>query len=389
MSENMNILDKIESEEGTSRSEDGSVVVQIPDSIKVVPGRTKRHLDSENLRHYRSHRKRFLRWCLREGKCPEDKKGYSEATMKPHAYRTDRFYRYVWEKEGEYTTKITKEHAEDYVDLLAEVDEGRAHKAQCVKALKILYKWRKHTQGEESLNMKNPFSSGGRKNPNDYLTTKERKKVREAAYEYGRIPTEDKSQVEINALKTHLSQRFGIKKEDVCIEDLRSWKVPSLVEVSLDVGMRPCEVERATTDWVDLENNRLLIPHKESSKNQNNWEPVLKESTTEVLEKWLEEREEKDIYQDTDALWLTRRENPYNKNSLRDLLHKLFEVADISKEGRQVSWYTIRHSTGTYLSEEKGLEHASAQLRHNSQDTTKAYIHPPAEKRREGVESLG
>ena len=391
MSENVNIFDKLPEESGDfdldDETERGAEL--IPDEINIVPEPTRKLLTSEERSDYRKHRVRLLSWALWEGKNPEKKEGYSESTIKPHAYRIDRFYRFVWEAEDGYTTEITLDHADKYIDLLKTIDESDAHKSQCVKALKILYRWRAEEDEGEKLDMKNPFSSGGSNNPKDYLTQKEREKIREAAYEYGRIPTDGKTEKEIEELRTHLAQRFGVKKDELCVDELRSWKVPSIVEVSLDTGLRPCDFENISVEWVDLDNNRIFVPREDSTKNDNSWELAIRQDTSDVLEKWLKERENEEMYQGTDALWLTRRGNCYNKNSLRDLMHKLFETAGMDTERRQASWYAIRHSTGTYLSEEGGLKHAAAQLRHESMDTTNAYIHPPMEKRREAIEKVG
>jgi site-specific recombinase XerD len=384
---NKNILDKVSEQDNVGSSDDDSVN-WIPEEIKIVPDMAKGILNKRELSDYRNHREKLLEWTLIEGKNPEEMEGYAESTMKPHAYRIDGFYRFVWDEEREYTTEVTHEHVEQFIRTLKQTDDSDSHKSKCVDSLKILFRWRHHELDEEMPDIKNPFSSGGSNNPKDYLTSKERERIRQAAYEHGRIPVEDKSEEGLEELRTHLAQRFGVKKDEVCIEELRSWKVPSLVEVSLDTGLRPCEVEKASVEWIDLENNRMMIPMEESSKNSNNWETVISESTAETLEKWLKEREDMDMYEKTDKIWLTSNDNPYNKNSLRDLMHRLFEKAGIDKEGRQASWYTIRHSTGTYLSEDKGLQHTTAQLRHDSKDTTKAYVHPPVEKRKEGIESL-
>ncbi|CDK37850.1 xerC/D-like integrase [Halorubrum sp. AJ67] len=62
-------------------------------------------------------------------------------------------------------------------------------------------------------------------------------------------------------------------------------------------------------------------------------------------------------------------------------LHELCEIAGIPVENRQMSWYTIRHSVGTYLTWEKDLASAKAQLRHKSPKTTIRYGQTPVEDR--------
>jgi len=134
------------------------------------------------------------------------------------------------------------------------------------------------------------------------------------------------------------------------------------VWASLDGGLRPIEVGRVKTTWVDTDNAVLRIPADESAKNDENWAVSLREGTAEMLEKWIDERRLYPKYDDTDALWLTRENNPYRSTALQYVIHKLCEEAGISTENRDLSWYAIRHFTGTYLAREDGLAAAQAQL---------------------------
>ena len=242
--------------------------------------------------------------------------------------------------------------------------------------------------GEKNVDIDNPFSSGGSEGVKDYLSKEEVEEITNAAYEYGRLPTEDKTEDEVEELRTYLSQRFGVSKEELSIDDYRSWKIPSLVKVSLEAGLRPCEVKKASEEWVDIDNMRLIIPKEDSAKNRDNWEVALTKETTETLRKWLSEREEKEKYNNTDVIWLTRYGNPYESSSLRRLLRRLFERAGISKKGRQASWYILRHTAGTHIYEEGGLNHVSEQLRHLGFDTSMRYVHSPISERRNSIKPM-
>jgi integrase len=127
----------------------------------------------------------------------------------------------------------------------------------------------------------------------------------------------------------------------------------------------------------------------ESSKNADNWAVALTDRTARALENWLGERERYERYDGKDALWLTRQGNPYASQSLRRMLHKLCEVAEIPVENRQMSWYTIRHSVGTYFAREEDLAAAQAQLRHKSPETTMRYDQAPVEDRRDALNRMG
>lgn len=133
----------------------------------------------------------------------------------------------------------------------------------------------------------------------------------------------------------------------------------------------------------------LRIPKQEATKNTDNWIVGITERTASALERWIEERSLYDLYADTDALWLTREGNPYQAQSLRYILHRLCEIAQIPVENRQMSWYAIRHSVGTYLTREEDLAAAQAQLRHKNPETTMRYDQTPVEDRRDALDRMG
>lgn len=93
--------------------------------------------------------------------------------------------------------------------------------------------------------------------------------------------------------------------DDISPDDWKKangFKYPSIGHASLDAGLRPVEVGRVTTYWIDVENAALRIPEKESSKNKDNGTVSLRRETTEYLARWLDERKMYDKYDDTDDL---------------------------------------------------------------------------------------
>jgi integrase len=356
--------------------------------IKVVTEPSKQVLNDRQLVDYRNHREKMIRWVLNIGKNPSKAKGYAVSTAEKRLERIDRFYRWIWEQEG-YTTQIIKEHGDDYVRELVYSDYTEKYKANMVCALKTLYKWLEENWEPEFDFSPNTDAS----NPREYLTRDERKEIREIALEYKSIPSySNLSRSEREQWKTHLAQRFRKPREDIIKEDwerANSWKIPSLVWVSLDAGLRPVEVERATVDWVDIDNQVLRIPKEESSKNTDNWVVALRSRTVKALEMWLNERENYSKYDNEDTIWLTREGNPYQSQSLRYLLHNLCEEANIPINNRRMSWYAIRHSTGTGMANERGLAAAQQQLRHKSQQTTMKYDQAPVEDRKEALDHMG
>ncbi|SEV98206.1 tyrosine-type recombinase/integrase [Natrinema salifodinae] len=363
-------------------------------NVPVVSSPVEERLDERQLVDYREYKRDLLKWLHHLGKNPDHAEGYAETTVRQVSYKVDKFYRWLWNEEG-YTTSATPDDADDYMRHLvySDTEYSTGHKASSQKCLKRLFKWRRHELGEEVEWEPTHSFSPDASQPRDYLTVEERKLIREAALEYGSVPSYSAlDPQERQSWKRYLAQRFEKPIDDVSVSDFdraNGWKIPSLTWVSLDCGLRPVEVERATVNWVDTENNVLRIPKAESSKNTENWIVGVTERTSTALERWLIERQQYDQYQDTDALWLTRHGNPYNSSSLKYILSRLCEIAEIPTENRSLSWYAIRHSVGTYMTREQDLAAAQAQLRHKSPETTMRYDQTPIEDRRDALNRMG
>lgn len=364
------------------------------DGVTLITEPAAAQLNERQQLDYELERENCLSWLLTFGKQPAHADGYAFETVRARAYRMDQFYRWVWDHEDRYTTDVTHEHADAWMRDLARQDTTNAHKANCQKAVRMLLKWRQHEHGLDSWEPAIRFSeSSSASQPRDYLTIEERRKLRDAALEYGSIPAySDLSPQQRDRWKTYLAQRFEKPKEEVTPSDwerANGWKIPSLTWVSLDAGLRPIEVTRATTDWVDIDNNVLRIPAQDSSKNHENWIVSLQQRTARILDHWLSERDTYEKYEGTDALWLTREGNPYTSQALSHVLEQLCDIAEIATQNRKMSWYAIRHSVGTYMTREEDLAAAQTQLRHTSEQTTMKYDQTPVEDRRDALDRMG
>jgi site-specific recombinase XerD len=364
------------------------------EDLPVVTEKSRARLNERQLVDYRQHRRDCFRWLLSRGKDPDTAAGYATETVRSRSYRMDYFYRWVWDREDRYTTHLTHDHADAWMESLAVQEYSNVHRSNCQKAVKMLFKWFAHEHGREPYDPEITFSTGRTtSNPRDYLTLEERAKVRDAVLEYGSVPsraslTED----ERDRWRAYLAQRFEKPASAVTSADwdrANDWKIPSLVNVGLDAGLRPIEVERAVVSWVDIDNGVLRIPKEESSKNADNWIVGLRDQTVQMLERWLAQREAYDDYDDTDHLWLTREGNPYGSSALRDVLRRLCEIAGIDTTARKMSWYAVRHSTGTYMTREEDLAAAQAQLRHKDPETTMKYDQTPVEDRKDALDRMG
>ena len=363
------------------------------DQYPVITHPAEAYLNPRQRQDYRSERESCLHWLLTRGKKPAEAVGYAEGTVKPRCYRMDRFYRFVWEREGGYTTNLSHDHADAWMDHLAQRDVSATHKQNCQKSLAMLYKWLHHERGLGEWEPPFRFSSDSSTQPRDYLTRDERKAIRDAALEYGSVPSYNNLTPSArDRWKQYLAQRFEKPKAEVTPKDwdrANGWKIPSLIWTMLDAGLRPVEVERASLSWVDCDNSLLRIPKEDSAKTREHWVVGVTDRTAEHLSKWCQQRRNYAQYDDTDLLWLTREGNPYGSSALRSVLQRLCDIAGIDTEHRQMSAYTIRHSVGTFMTREEDLAAAQAQLRHRSPQTTMKYDSAPPEARRRALDRMG
>lgn len=368
----------------------------IPTEVQNPSTKITVQLSNKQLEHYTNWRTRFLKWLANEGKKPKKAEGYSRDTVKNTAYRVDRFMLYIWRETENYTLQITPAHADLYIEealIYSAEDYSSGHKDNTQKSIQRLYKWFNHTNQGDEWNPTRSFSTNSTSGPREFLTKSERADIREAALEYGGIPGyNDLSPQARDRWKAHLAQRLGKPKNDVVPEDWKranGHKIVSLVWVSLDAGLRPIEVERANVSWIDEENERLVIPMEDSAKNEGIWRVSLRSDTTQMLSNWKQERSTYAKYDDTDLLWLTRENNPYQSSSLKYLLENLCDEAGIDTTHRKMSWYAIRHSVGTYMTEAKDLKASKSQLRHKSEATTMKYDQSPEDLRQDALNEMG
>jgi integrase len=361
--------------------------------IRAVPEPSREILQPRQLEDYYDYRKELINWSLNLGKSPGKAIGYAPDTADGYLSRLDIFYREVWKMEDGYTTNVTHNHADSYaMEFLAPKDCSTENKSTHQKAIKMLFRWRSQKFGDEEWDNDISFTTNtNNTNPPQWFTKEERSKLRDAALDHGSVPAYNGlSPVERREWKAYLAQRFRKDKEDVTKKDFQkanSWKIPSLVGVSLDAGLRPIEVERSRIQWVNTDSGMLEIPADESSKNRDNWHTPLTEKTTNILKKWIDEREQYDKYDDCDDIWLTREQTPYQSGSLKRIVRKLCDHAGFDHRGR--TWYAIRHSVGTNMTEERGLKATQSQLRHQDHKTTMRYDGAPVDQRRDALDRMG
>lgn len=257
-----------------SRCSETEGVDKAPDrGIVVIPKSHEGHLNDRQYINYKEHRVRFLSWLLNVGKDPERATGYSGYTVYSTAYRTAQFDKWRWDKFGGYTWPPTEDEASAFVEWLAhDYEYSETAKGKLQEGVKRYNKWLRHDKGSDKWEYEYTFnSSGGNHQPQDFLTQEERGQIRQAVLRIGEVPSPGSVQGrEREGWLTHLGHLLNKPRAAIDDDDwerVEGWKDPSLVCTSLDTGLRPAEVQKAVTRWVDVQNGVLRIPKEDSTKN--------------------------------------------------------------------------------------------------------------------------
>jgi len=335
-------------------------------------------LHTEN---YAGFKEDFLKWMLRTGKSPAKGNGYAEHTVRQTHYRIEYAFRWKWNRDG-MTTDFTAEDADTYINFLSKrTKRSESEVAKFQKAIKRLFKYYKHSKGRDyEWEPEHRSDKSGESMSHNYFKKHELSRLYNAAIEISSFKSYNNNNMtseERERLKIHLSQRLGKSKSEIGEQDFReanSWKIPSIVSLCCDAGLRPIEVERSTVNWINFHDSELVIPYNESSKGDEMWEIVISTKTMRALENWMKERESLEKYDNTDSIWLTKYENPYGAQSLGGLLDRLVDEAGIEERNRNLTWYSIRRGVATLWANEEGIHNAKEQLRHKDIETTERYV---------------
>lgn len=365
------------------------------DDYKLVSEPTHEQLNDKEIIDYRTKRKQRVKWYENLGKDPVRARGYSETTVTGRLGYIDRFARSIW-NDGGYTTTFTHEDANEFVQESIYKDITDESRTNMQKALKMYFKYRAFGGGmelqDESL-LWNPTVTfqphSSTTVSREYFTPEELRDVRTTALSYGSPPHYCAlSPEERTEWKIHLAQRYEIPKEEVgpdVFDRADGYKIASLICVSVDTGLRPVEIGRATTEWVNVDQQTLTIPKDRATKNTDVWDVALTDSTTEILQLWLEERKLYEKYDNTDVLWLTKYNNPYNSQTLARLLRRVCEETDVDHE--KPTWYYIRRGVASRLCRKADIHTAQMQLRHKSPQTTLRYVQTTTDEQRDALEN--
>ncbi|MYL66631.1 hypothetical protein [Halorubrum distributum] len=357
------------------------------EEMNVAPLREsiKNQLSRLELEEYENWRLEFARWAFYCGKEPEDYEGFAPSSMKNIVSRVDTFAEEVFAREG-FTTEFTEEHLDGYWHLIRQqkrdclVDSKR----RLINDVSLVLKHRgiswKIPNSEKTYRRIAKESGAGFP---DWHTTKELNGLRRAALRLYSVPRQrELSSEERDRWAAQLAQLLEKPKHELTEKDwefANSWKIPSLVYVSRDVGFRPSEVGNAKMSWLVLDEEDdayIKVPKQEDAKSgKNYWRCFLSSETARITRKWVDERAARPEYEGREEIWLNgRNETPYNSKSLRDIMLKLQPEAGINPEHRENGWYMIRRGVGTEIGNAEGIHALKAQLRIKRTDTALRYI---------------
>lgn len=97
------------------------------------------------------------------GNNPNHAEEYAQSTISQITYRVDSFYRWLWTEQDTYTTQVTPEAADEYVEMVViRSENSNGWKSICQKILKRLFKYRNYKLGEnQDWEKKHAFSEPG------------------------------------------------------------------------------------------------------------------------------------------------------------------------------------------------------------------------------------
>lgn len=352
-------------------------------TIPSIPDSMSSELTSLEIEMYENWRDDLAEWAHMRGKNPLFGEGYSASVVESRIYQIDDFSEWVFNNYA-FTTSFQKEMANAYWNrVLLPNDNKLGTNRKRANSIQLIYKKRgdewnipNSTEVYQQINKKDATGF------TDWLRKDELDQIKHASLRAYATPNrEEMTADEEEEWAAHIAQQLRKPRSELTDEDwenrANSYKIPSMVYVSCDVGFRPAEIERARVQWFKgtLDEGEITIPKEESTKNSDNWHCALSDESVRLMRAWLDEREKISKYENTDEVWLTREGNPYDSDSLRrPILQNLMDEAGIDRDHRESGWYMIRRGIGTKLGKKKRIEAVMSQLRITSPKTAKRYI---------------
>lgn len=225
-------------------------------NIPEVSENIKKFLNPIELEVYEEWRMELFQWVANVGKNPEFGEGYPNSSITQHAYRIDRFASWVFAEDG-FSTSFSHDQANRYWTQVLQPDSNKlATNRKDANSIALIYKMRAYKSDDceewsipNSQAVYNQINKQSRTTFTDWFTYEELDAIKHAALALYAVPNrEDMKVEEQDEWATHLAQRLKKPKGELTEDDwhqANSYKIPSLVYVSCDVGFRPKEIERS------------------------------------------------------------------------------------------------------------------------------------------------
>jgi integrase len=341
---------------------------------------------------YREFKDKFLTWLAVAGKNHQKREGYAQQTVKMTHYKIEDVFRWKWKRDDQFDTTFDTAEAYTYLATrLASTDDTDRTYTDYEKAITRFHNYERTVNNKQYPTLEEYIEREGKqplefdrndttKTEKDKLHKPELKQLYNASLTVYSVPSyHNKSMTpkERSNIASMLAERNHKPAEEIGPEDFKkanSWKIPSMIATAINLGLRPVEIKRADTNWIDLENKKMVFPPKDAAKSDEPWVCDLSSEAVTALGKWLTEREAYEKYDDRDALWLNQLGNRYSVKVLNRVFRDLLNEAEIEDGVRDLSFYSIRHGAATYWANEANMEKAAQQLRHSRLETTKRYI---------------
>jgi hypothetical protein len=274
---------------------------------------------------YSDKREKFISYLRTEGKNPKRDEGYPDSSVPAMARRQHQVFEWVWE--DEVTLELTESQANAFVEALNKDEYTKSNgepysensKRKFTDTLKVWFQFR-NKQWSPKITFKNNSSTDS----SDFFHKSELNSLWMSALDYKSIPSYNNlSSEERDRWKGHIAQELGKKKQEVKPEDWeelnKSWCVPSLIGTTRDAAWRPAMVGRLKTGWYYPDRQLIIIPGEAAIKNDEEWKVKLTDEGATALDRWLKQRANKSKYDGRDEIWLNRKGNPHNSDTLNGL----------------------------------------------------------------------
>lgn len=156
----------------------------------------------------------------------------------------------------------------------------------------------------------------------------------------------------------------------------------TLIELGIKTGLRCSALININLPDINFEESYIQVVEK-GSKNRK---IGIGENTKEVLKKWIEIRQNNFANVDTDALFISQKNNRLSPDAANDALKKYAKAAGIQKK---VTMHKLRSSAATNLAAAGvSIQAIANQLGHSSTVVTQRYISVLSEEKKKTVDVL-